>query len=203
MLASRLVLLALIAPGIMMADLCRPNEVCTYSITGTGLNTSAAPPTEDTSTTWNLTFQFLGPEMINAAPDTLLGFTVTGAPAAGWTYDAANSGLSSYDSVDGDAFVTFDDPDSATDGLGVASVTYTFFATDQFWATAGTNIAFGARNDSSAASGAFFTLNSDPPCTACTVSISATPAAVPEPASGVLLGTVGGIALYFLRKRKK
>ena len=37
MLASRLVLLALIAPGIMMADLCRPNDVCTYSITGTVL----------------------------------------------------------------------------------------------------------------------------------------------------------------------
>jgi hypothetical protein len=89
-------------------------------------------------------------------------------------YDPSLSGLTSYGS-DGDAIVTFDDTNSATDGLGVASVTYTFYATDAFWATTGSNIAFGAASDTGANSGFFFTLTTDPPCTACTVSISAPP----------------------------
>jgi hypothetical protein len=200
-LASKLVMIALMAPGIMMADLCTSSDICTYNITATGLDTSMAPPTEDTSSTWNLMFQFAGPEMFNAAPNTLLSFNVTGSPAAGWVYDPSLSGLSSYGS-DGDAIVTFDDTNSATDGLGVASVTYTFYATDAFWATTGSNIAFGATSDASANSGSFFTLTTDPPCTACMVTITATPAAVPEPASGVLLGTISGIGLYLVRKRR-
>jgi hypothetical protein len=98
--------------------------------------------------------------------------------------------------------VTFDDTNSATDGFGVASATYTFYATDSFWATAGSNIAFGATSDSSANSGSFFTLTTDPPCAACRATITANPAAAVEPTSGVLLGAVGGIALNQFRKRK-
>lgn len=198
--ASKLVLAALMAPGIMMANLCTSSDICTYNITATGLDISIAPPTENTSVTWNLMFQFAGPEMFNATPNTLLSFNVTGSPAVGWVYDNALSGLTSY-GPDGAAIVTFDDTNSATDGLGVASIAYTFYATDAFWATTGSNIALGATSDPTANSGSFFTLTTDPPCTRCRVSLSAAPA-VPEPASGVLVGALAGVALYLVGKRR-
>lgn len=202
---TKLVMLALLSPGLMLADLlsgaCSSSDICTYSITGTGLDITNAPPTEDTTRTWNLTFEFLGPEMYNAADNTLLSFNVTGTPVDGWTYDPGASGLSAY-AADGDALVTFDDPNSATDGLGVASVTYYFYATDAFWATTGNNIAFGATDDITATSGAYFQFVTDPPCTACTVTITAT-SAVPEPKAILLFATMLAITVLFYRSRNQ
>jgi hypothetical protein len=198
-LASDLDMIAPMAPGILMADLCGPSDICTYKITATGLDTSVAL-TEDTSVTWKLMLQFDGSELFNAAPNALLTFKVTGSLAAGWVYADALSGLSSYGSY-GAAVVTFDDSNSATDGLGIAGVMYTFYATDAFWASTVSNIAFGAASGRAANCGSFFTLTTDLSCTECTVSITAAPA-VPEPATGILLGALAGVALYLVRKRR-
>lgn len=195
--ASKLDMIARTAPGILKADLCSSSDICTYNITATGLDTS---PTQDTDVTWNLMFQSAGPELFNAASNTLLNFKVAGSLAAGWVYDNALSGLFSYGS-DGAAIVSFDDTKSATDGLGIAGVMYTFYATNAFWASTVNNIAFGATSDRATNSGSFFTLTTDPPCTGFTVSISAVPA-VPEAATGILLGALAGVALYLVRKRR-
>jgi hypothetical protein len=194
-------------PGFMLAiyvppGTCTSADTCTYSITGTGLDTANDPPTEDTLSTWNLTFVFLGPEMYNAGPNTLESFSVTGTPANGWVYDASESGLTSYGS-DGAAFVTFDN-DSGVD-TDQTTVTYEFFGTDSFWATLGDQ-SFGATSDSSNLSGAFFVFNNagpqaDGPCTACTVTTTAS--AVPEPSSVALLATVAGISALLFRRRQR
>jgi len=207
---SKLACLALMVPAVMMASVsvgnsCGGTDVYCYNITATGLNTGNNPPTEDTSTTWNLAFNFLGPEMYNAAPNTLLTpFTVTGAPAAGWTYDNGASGLTSYGGVDGAVIVTFADGNSATDNLGINSVTYTFYGTDAFWAQSGGTFAFGNTSDPTAISGAFSTFNTgnggvDPPCSACIV----TTAATPEPGSLGLLAAFLGLCLLPFRKKPK
>jgi hypothetical protein len=214
-ITSKLAFLAVMVPGLMIADI-----TYTYSITAPGLNTASNPPTEDG--TWNLTFQFVGPEMYNAADNTLLSFLVTGTPANGWTENYNKSYLTSYGS-DGAAVVTFNDTNSPGDGLTsdgspIASVTYTFYGTDAFWATLGQQ-SFGATNDPSATSGAFFVFNppsdadeappadapagggttkvkGDPPCTNCSVTTS-----VPEPGSAVLLAIFAGVFSLPLRKR--
>lgn len=77
-------MIALMAPGLMIADLCTSSDICTYGINATGLDTSMAPLTEDARNTWDLTFQFAGRDLYNDGPNTLLSFRVTGSPAAGW-----------------------------------------------------------------------------------------------------------------------
>jgi hypothetical protein len=206
----KLACLALMVPGLMMADIsstfCTSADLCTYIITGTGLGSDTIPPTELTSSTWTLTFSTLGPEMFNAPANFLQSFSVTGTPGGtSWSYDAAESGLTSYGS-DGAALVTFDYESGSDERLN--SVTYEFFGTDAFWATTGANIAFGATDDSSQTSGAFFNFSIgqsdvDPPCTECTVSISASTAPVPEPGAVALLATVVGIFLFVRRRQQK
>lgn len=75
-MTAKLVLITFMAPGLMMASniACTLSVVCTYSITGIGLNTSSAP-TEDAGITWSLTFTFLGPEMYDAAPNSLFSYS--------------------------------------------------------------------------------------------------------------------------------
>jgi hypothetical protein len=206
---SKLACLALLAPGFMMASISvgpppgPPTEVYNYSINATGLNVGNNPPTEDISSTWNLTFGFLGPEMFAAGPNTLLSFAVTGTPASGWTYDNSASGLTSYGS-DGAAKVTFDDTNASTDGLGINSVTYTFYGTNAFWAAPGGPFTFGNTSDPNAYSGAFSTLNpgGDPPCSACTITTTQT-AITPEPGSLGLLALFIGTCLVPFRKKQQ
>lgn len=204
---SKLASLALMAPGFMMAivyvDPCAAPGSCTYaySISATGLDTSVNEPVEDVTTTWNLAFSTLGPEKLNAPDNFLQSFVVTGTPASGWVYDNANSGLTSY-GTNGAAKITFDDTNP--DGLGISTVTYKFYGTDAFWAQTGGPFNFGATNNPSADSGAFFVFNSptDGVCTACSVSTTATPNAVtPEPGSLGLLAAVIGMCLLPFRKK--
>jgi len=196
-IAYRLALLALMVPGSLMAgfvvpSLCDSGVDCNYAITGTGLDVSVNPPTEDVTTAWTLVFSYAGPLTFNsnAAP---LSFDVTGSPADGWDYDPLNSGLTTYLNTYAAAYVTFDDTNS--DSLGIASVTYTFYGSDDFWATLGSQ-AFDNPPDTT--SGAFSTFPSfDPPCSSCSVDLTATP----EPGSLTLLLLPAGLLGLRLRRR--
>jgi len=193
--------LALMVAGLMNASgvgLCTAADLCSYSITGQGFDPTTG--LEIGGNTFNISFSTYGPEQFNEAPNTLVSFTVTGTPAPGWA--ASTYGQTSY-GTDGSVFATF--VDNSSDGSSLSPVTYEFFATDQFWATPGSNIGFGPTNDPTATSGAFFDVNSsgpqgDPPCTGCTVTINASPA--PEPGSMVLLAAAIGIFMLFRRKQR-
>ena len=200
---------SMIGAGIAPHPVCTASDVCSYSITGQGFDPTTGQ--EIGGNTFNISFSTLGPEEYNAPANFLLSFSVAGTPAPGWALDTSNYGLTSYGS-DGSVFATF--VDDSQDGSSLSPVTYEFFGTDAFWATPGNAIGFGATNDSTATSGAFFDVNtsgpqsppafnaalpSDPPCTGCTVTITATPT-VPEPGSMALIAAAGVVFLLFRRK---
>lgn len=211
---SKLACLALLVPqalsalGITLCTSAVPE--CSYDVSATGLDVSGNPPTEDTSVTWDLLFDYTGPLTFTGIGP-LISWSVAGTPASGWVYDSTTSGITSYGS-DAAVQVTFDDHN--LDGFGITSVTYEFFGNSLFWQTLGTQ-PFGATNDSSAASGAFFifngvvhpggpmgfgpTVQADPVCTACTLTTSAN--VIPEPGSLILVGAAGLFGLLLRRRR--
>ena len=197
-LSSKLVFLALLVPGLMLADTCNPGDYC-YTLTFPGFTVS--PLAEDTSTQWSASFVTVGPEMYNLGAGDFLSFTPTITAPSGWTL--GNYGLTSY-GTDGAAFVQFQNNTDSSE-----MVTYEFFATDAFWATTGGPFTLGSTTDSSATSGAFInnggivgTLDAAT-CSDCTVTIaSGTAAPVPEPASvGLLALVVAGISFQLFRRK--
>jgi hypothetical protein len=196
-------LLSAAATGSASASNCTSADICSYTINGAGFD--PADGSQPGGTPFTITFSTLGPEQFNEAPNTLLSFSVNGAPAAGWVLDTSNFGQTSY-GPDGAIFATFDD--DSEDGSTLSPVTYEFFGSDQFWATTGTQD-FGTTYFPGPSGGAIYDFNtsgpqavpSDPPCTGCTVSLTAT--SVPEAGSAAQLVTFAGIGMVALLLRRK
>lgn len=213
---SKLVFLALLIPVMGLATISGPpppppgcgadGTGCDYhyAFTLTGLSGGK----EDLTNLWTFSFDWVGPYRASSPPNSLLGYGETGSPKAGWTSGGGNgsgngttfgsyipASFSANSSSDVFLEIYFQDL-ITTDANYGSAVDYHLTGTDAFWATLGLQT-FASTNAYSTISG------TDPPCTACTVTITATPLATPEPASFLLLGTIAMGLGFGLRKRVK
>lgn len=193
---SRLAVLTLMVPGLMMAD------AFSYDLTLPGIDPTTL--LENTGTTWNIDFSTQGP--FTGSPSTLTSLTVTGTPAPGFSLIFSQLGFKSFGS-DGEVTVVFAEN-------GSVAVQYDVFATDTFWAAPGAPTKFDATHDLSNTDGAFvntFTngISAGPTgafdCDACKVKITdLSTSTVPEPGSVGLLATAFGVSgLLFWRRRRE
>ena len=178
-----------LAGGMAQAD-----QIYTYTLTLPSISGGA----EVDSNFTQYAFSWIGPLKFNSADNTscptVCGPVSGGSVKNGYSFagfDFTASGLDPEAQVN---FSDFSGPNFASSN----TITFSFIEPDSFWAAQGSNISF------TSGTGANFSIGgTDPQCTACTVSITAT-AATPEPRSAILLvGLMGAIVLVIERRRRQ
>jgi hypothetical protein len=201
-LRSGFFLLALAAPGMVMAITLPPPAppVYQYTFTLPGVIATFNPNSsfwsfteDDTAPTWTYTFDWSGFFQSSSSFNDLVGTpTVTGTPVQGWTYNPPEG----Y-SFNSPAKITIDF--LRDNSFGADHLQFYLSGTDGFWQQTGSR-AFDP-NDPNNPSNAGFGYFQDPACNPgmCTVD---TELSTPEPSSWIMLLTVFAIGGFLIVRKR-